>query len=365
MKRKRVLFFAPFVEKRFQGGIMNFSQQIKAFKFFPPDLELVFFNPVFFDREPKGAGKLTFLNFADALILFVRAIYSVKRNKIDIIHINTSSKIPFLRDVLLSFIIKFLFREVRVFLHIHMTEVKQVIPSSFTGISKYLTSKSVIVALSEQFRKDLSEVGFQNVAVLYNFHSFNVTAELVNSSIESVPDNILRLIFMGNIEPRKGILELVTVLKRTKLDFKFILAGAGDSKAVYYKEVMNCIEGDNRFFFVGYLDKESKSDALLKSDILLLNSSSEGFPMVIPEALSHGCVVLSTGVGAIPEIICNGENGYIFNDIEDDFVLKLTVLSDSSKLKEMKKKAFEISKSFDIESFVNNLADLYRYGKQV
>lgn len=360
MKRRKVLFFAPIVEKRFKGGIMNFAQQIKEYKSFPDDLELFFFNPVFIDRGPKSAGRISILNFADAFILFIRVIYTIRRKNIDIVHINTSSKIPFLRDALLSFVLTVFFR-VKVFLHIHMTEVKQVFPTNFEGICRCLTSKCVVVCLSEQFKKELSVLGFQNLTVLYNFHSFNFSTKSMDSRIQSVPHDILRLIFLGNIEPRKGVLELVMWLKSIKLDFVFMIAGAGDSNTKYHQDFMDVIDNDNKFLFLGYLDKESKSEALFKSDILILNSSSEGFPMVVPEALSHGCIVLSTGVGAIPEIICNGENGYIYNNV-DEFTLRLNQLRDTLRLKEMKKTAYETSRSLSIDSFVGKLIEIYRDG---
>ena len=47
------------------------------------------------------------------------------------------------------------------------------------------------------------------------------------------------------------------------------------------------------------------------ADILLLPSYNEGLPYVIIEALASGLPIISTDVGGIPEVIENGQNGYI------------------------------------------------------
>ncbi len=46
-------------------------------------------------------------------------------------------------------------------------------------------------------------------------------------------------------------------------------------------------------------------------DLLALPSSSEGFPAVLPEAMSRGVPVLATPVGGVPELVRHGETGYL------------------------------------------------------
>ena len=51
----------------------------------------------------------------------------------------------------------------------------------------------------------------------------------------------------------------------------------------------------------------------MSSDILIVPSLFEGFGIAIAEALSFGLPVVATNVGAIPELIENGENGILVN----------------------------------------------------
>jgi len=63
--------------------------------------------------------------------------------------------------------------------------------------------------------------------------------------------------------------------------------------------------------FTGFLSSKAIIQILNSSDIFVLPSHSEGFPNVILEAMAAGLPIVSTPVGAIPEIIENGENGLL------------------------------------------------------
>jgi len=47
-------------------------------------------------------------------------------------------------------------------------------------------------------------------------------------------------------------------------------------------------------------------------DVLMLTSNSEGKPMSLLEGMSHGLPVVATRVGGIPELVEDGENGFLF-----------------------------------------------------
>jgi glycosyltransferase involved in cell wall biosynthesis len=65
-------------------------------------------------------------------------------------------------------------------------------------------------------------------------------------------------------------------------------------------------------------DKEMIHDIYCRAHILMLTSSTEGFPMVIMEAMAYGCVILSTAVGDIPYHIRNNENGFLFSNTNNE-----------------------------------------------
>jgi glycosyltransferase involved in cell wall biosynthesis len=67
----------------------------------------------------------------------------------------------------------------------------------------------------------------------------------------------------------------------------------------------------DRVTFTGWLDAEQVDDLLESSDVLVLPSYAEGLPMSVIEAFAHGVAVIATPVGAIPEIVIDGESGLL------------------------------------------------------
>ena len=88
-------------------------------------------------------------------------------------------------------------------------------------------------------------------------------------------------------------------------------------------------------------------------DLLLINSTTEGLPMSLLEAMARGIPALSTDVGDIGAVINSGENGYIYDRNDMNTWLKhLNNLNGERKeLKEMGEKAYRfIANNYSIDS---------------
>ena len=74
--------------------------------------------------------------------------------------------------------------------------------------------------------------------------------------------------------------------------------------------------------FHGSLSDENKINSIYSSaQVLLLTSSSEGFPLVIMEAMANGCAILATPVGDIPFHVKNDVNGFLFSSVEKEEII--------------------------------------------
>ena len=112
-------------------------------------------------------------------------------------------------------------------------------------------------------------------------------------------------------------------------------------------------------------DEKEMQNIYRSSDILVLTSTREGFPMVIMEAMAYGLAVITTDVGGIKDHIINHENGMLISstreeDIVHDFVEAIRELnSDKEKLKDISQKAHQYaSENFGKERFVKLYRDL-------
>lgn len=123
----------------------------------------------------------------------------------------------------------------------------------------------------------------------------------------------LKLLFVGRLEERKGLMFLINSLERYKKKYKekFILnvVGKGDNKK--YKDVIKKLNLEEEIAFQGYLSDEELNNYYCNSDIFIIPSQMEGFGLTILEAIQFGIPIIGTNRGAIPEILKDYNRGFL------------------------------------------------------
>ena len=107
------------------------------------------------------------------------------------------------------------------------------------------------------------------------------------------------------------LLETAALVRRSHSEVFFKVHGDGE----LYDELVKKAEDlglDGKGIFVGpFHDREDLRQIMAETDIFFLPSILEGQPLAIVEAMAHGCPIVSTAVGGIPELIVDGENGLL------------------------------------------------------
>lgn len=124
----------------------------------------------------------------------------------------------------------------------------------------------------------------------------------------------VRLFYAGQLEIHKGVWWLLDVLKEKmkKPEARMVLeiAGAG-SLAEEVKSV--AASYPSRIFFRGKLLREELFKKFQEVDALVVPSLCyENAPQIIAEALACGLPVVASRIGGIPELVRDGENGFLF-----------------------------------------------------
>ncbi len=123
------------------------------------------------------------------------------------------------------------------------------------------------------------------------------------------PGGSLKLLFLGSLEEHKGIRFLIETLRASDYDFELMIAGKGSLD----EYVGSATKEDQRIQHFGPFNMEEAADLLSVSDCLVAPSLCyENSPTVIYESLSCGVPVVASNIGGIPELIQEGENGYLF-----------------------------------------------------
>jgi len=114
-----------------------------------------------------------------------------------------------------------------------------------------------------------------------------------------IAENSKVVLYVGKLSHRKGIDVLMECAKRIPEAY-FVIVGEGQIKA----NRENCR-------FVGAQSNDTLPTFYNVADIFLLPSRSEGTPVVVLESLSCGVPVIASRVGGIPDVIRDGETGYL------------------------------------------------------
>lgn len=107
---------------------------------------------------------------------------------------------------------------------------------------------------------------------------------------------------VGNAE-RKCIPELIkaaVLVHESIKDVKFIFAGKCDQK---YRELVHTLNASSYINLPGEISANKKINYLQKCSVYVQPSRYEGFGLAVLEALSCGAPVLTSPVGAIPEVV--------------------------------------------------------------
>lgn len=292
----------------------------------------------------------------------VRFFQTLRREKIDVAHINTAlNSFSIIRDFALVVTARTL--KIPVLLHIHggrfLAEDFQNTYLALTA-EKMMRASQTVVVLSETEKK-IIENRWKNLAlkVLENAVSID---EFPNVRREREGEKTF--IFFGRLHESKGLMEIIEACKTLKKEgykFRFNCYGAGEAKDFFIAEMREIL--DENFFYGGVAAGAEKNQALTEADIFLLPSRyGEGLPMAMLEALASGCIVIVSEMASVGAVIENGSNGFL---VEPGNIPQLTetlklILSNRIDTETMKKNARQtVEKNFNLSGYIKKLETIY------
>ncbi|GLV60250.1 glycosyl transferase [Dictyobacter sp. S3.2.2.5] len=132
------------------------------------------------------------------------------------------------------------------------------------------------------------------------------------------PENFL--VWLGRFVPEKGAHHAITLAKSAGLPL--ILAGTIDQHVQtsidYYDEIIKPQLNGHDIKYIGPVNTREKIDLLSRARVFLNPIEwEEPFGMVMIEAMSVGCPVISFARGAAPEVVAHGKSGYLVDNLQE------------------------------------------------
>lgn len=226
-----------------------------------------------------------------------------------------SSGRPFYRDCITTMIIKLFKRSSsQLVLYFHNKGVK-------TRENRWLDDllyrcvfrNTKVLLLSECLYEDISKYCIRdNVWFCPN----GIDVEYMDTVSENEKDRTPQLLWLSNIMKTKGIMEYLSALRLLKergVKFKALVVGASTME-MSGMELRKAIFENGLEGYVNYVGKrygDDKIKSFLQSDIFVLPSYTEAYPLTIIEAMAFGLPVVASNVGAISEMVKNNITGLL------------------------------------------------------
>jgi len=305
---KRVLYISPLPPPR--GGIATWTKKILDYGL--PNQ----YKPYLVNTGIKGRRKVferVKFNFSE-LFRTILIIFSLFTKLIayhpKIVHLNSSiSYFGVFRDYFCTILVKLFKIPIVISYHGDLTNFSKIkyrgLP--YKQLIKLIKMADINIVLNKQsynFIAELNKSGKNNIYKIDNFIDDNIFKNKVEKI--SKEDSTIKVIYVGGITKTKGCYDIIKIARKLQ-DVNFIMIG--DILKDMEEYILN---SPKNMFWSGVLNHDEVINKMYSSNILLFPSHSEGFPNVVLEAMAMGLPVISTYVGAIPEMIDNNKGGFLF-----------------------------------------------------
>ncbi len=143
------------------------------------------------------------------------------------------------------------------------------------------------------------------------------------------------LLYVGRLGAEKEIERLKPILAAMP-QARLAIVGDGPHRV----QLQAYFAGTNTNF-VGYLQGRELASAYASADAFVFPSRTETLGLVLLEAMAAGCPVVAARSGGIPDIVTNGENGYLFDPLDEQGAIRATqkLLADPDRRQQLRQQA--------------------------
>lgn len=170
--------------------------------------------------------------------------------------------------------------------------------------------------------------------------------------------DILNLLFLSRIHPKKGIEDLFSALCNVNFKYHLSVVGDGDSEYIQgLKSLSKKLQIDSFISWKGALYNEDKIQSYANADVFILPSKDENFANTVLESLSQGtAVIVSKNVG-LSDFVSKNDLGWVYDGSINNLV---DVLNDSKSSPQKLKIIRETSTSIIQNNFSEeNISNMY------
>ena len=302
------------------------------------------------------------LKYVVAGLAFIKTFCLLTVKRIHVVYIHSGDVPSPNRKYFYFKLAKFL--RSKVILHWHGASFMEQYPllSQFwkKKITEILSGSDMVICLSNSWKNAVLKISPNaNILILPN------AVKIPKLAIENHyhPRTTVNITFLGRIGSRKGMWDLLHVVKKLvvhEYPVNLLIGGNGEVDKLK-QEVIN-LGIEKNVQYLGWISDEEIDLLLRKTDIYALPSYGEGMPMSILEAMSYAIPVVTTRVGGIPELVKDNETGFLINPGDNNALYeKLKVLIKSKEQRDIigKHARSAIASNHNLEFYFKTLNHIF------
>ena len=184
-----------------------------------------------------------------------------------------------------------------------------------------------------------------------------------SSSSQEKPSAPFVLGLVSRLEHIKGMDLVVPAFAEVRKrfpDVQLLVVGDGSLRAAMEQQAM-ALGCDDAVTWVGRQPQEELSQYYSRMDIVLMPSRSEGFGLTAIEAMAHGCVVVASDIGGLPEVVRDGVCGLLHRseDVKDMAEKICSLIASSELYRSLQKNALQHVQKFSFQRYAELIHNLY------
>ena len=362
MNNPRILFIVP-LPPPVHGSAMV-SQYIKDCKELQNEFQCDFIN-LSTSRNIDEIGKKSLKKYWRFIAAYLILFWRLLTNKYSLCYLAiTCHGIGFLKDAPFILLCK-IFRK-KVVIHQHNKGMSKCVDKApYKWLLPLVYRNTKVILLSWHLYSDIAKVVKKEQVIICP----NGIPEITNDeqSIERC-NKETQLLFLSNLIPSKGVyvlLDACKILKDRGCKFMCNFVG-GESKHITKEIFEKAINerGLNEYIkYNGAKYGNEKIAYFTQTNIFVQPTFDDCFPLTLLEAMQHKLPIITTNIGAISDIVKNGENGYIVSPKDSlslaDAIEKLITNKDLQI--EMGEYSYKLYKeNFTLKKFNNNIATILK-----
>ncbi|MBH0168386.1 MULTISPECIES: N-acetyl-alpha-D-glucosaminyl L-malate synthase BshA [Fictibacillus] len=288
-----------------------------------------------------------------------------KREKLDLLHVHYA--VPHAVCAVLAK--QMLNDEMKIVTTLHGTDITVLgYDPSLSEMIKFGIEKSdVVTSVSHQLKADTLELLNINKDIIpvHNFVDERVYYRRSNNAelrqTYGIDENEKVIVHISNFRKVKRLEDVIKsfALIRKELTSKLLLIGNGPELTTAC-ELVRELDIEDDVLFLG--KQENVGELFSICDLKLLLSEKESFGLVLLEAMACGVPVIGTNIGGIPEVIVDGETGYMVELGCPESVAEkaIALLKDEEKLMAFRENSVRhVKENFLSDKIVSIYEDIY------